>query len=1180
MSARLRATSTCQANSKVRFPCTEAAKHWPDSGTGLHTPLMPHADFVHLRVHSAFSLSEGAIKVERIPALARAVLMPAVAITDTANLFGALEFSQACAAKGIQPIIGCQIALTRANNPRLPPDPIVLLAQNATGLGNLQRLSSAGFLQTDPGLKPQLTLDGIAAHAAGLILLTGGATGPLARMLGEGQKPEAERMLARLLEAFPDRVAMELHRHGLAAERALEPALIALADAAGIPLVATNDCYFATADMYEAHDALLAIAEGRLLSEPDRRRVTPEHWFKPAADMRILFADLPEACDNTLAIAQRCAVMMETRKPLLPVSPKVRADSTEEETVRAMAIEGLDRRMGAIDADAATRARYRERLHYELSVIGSMGFAGYFLIVADFIQWAKAQGIPVGPGRGSGAGSVTAWALTITDLDPIRFDLLFERFLNPERVSMPDFDIDFCQEGRDAVIDYVRQEYGGDRVAQIITFGKLQARAAVRDVGRVLGLPFGQVNKVAELIPNIPAAPVTLQQAIDREPRLQIMRDEDEGIARLLEIALQIEGLYRHASTHAAGVVIGDRPLQELVPLYRDPRSDYLVTQYSMKYVEQAGLVKFDFLGLTTLTILQRAKGLLHGLDIAVDLDRLPLDDTKTFEMLARGEAGGVFQMEGQGMRDTLRLMRPDRFEDLIAANALYRPGPMDSIPDYCRRKHGEAWTAPHPVIHNILEPTYGVIVYQEQVMQIAQTMAGYSLGGADLLRRAMGKKIPAEMEAQRDIFTKGAIERGIDPAIAKSVFDAMAKFAGYGFNKSHSAPYAMLAYQTAWLKANHPEVFFAACMSLALGNTDRLAALREEAARSNLRILPPDINGSGADFSVERAGDGSLAIRYALAAVKKVGFAAMQSLVETRGDAPFADLADFAARVDPRQLNRVQLENLVRAGAFDALELNRARLFAAADSILRRAQATAEEKESGQIALFGASAGDARESLHLPETPDWAPMDRLNFEAEAIGFHLTAHPLDVYAKALRRLGTTPCVQVETVAQAGVTRVRIAGTVAAQKERVTRTGNRMAWVRITDTSGSCEVTLFAEVLGRARDLLANGSNVLVTADLRRDGEALRVTAQDVTSLDQAASSAGAAMRIWLRETASVPHIRDLLAREGSGKGRVILVPRLGMTQSVEIALPGGFNVTPRLAQAMKVIPGVEQVEEL
>ncbi len=540
---------------------------------------MSHADFVHLRTHSAYSLSEGAIKADKIAALARQTGMPAAAITDSGNLFGALEFSQACSAKGIQPVIGCQLALTREDNSRLPPDAIVLLAQDAIGLANLHRLSSLGFLETDPALKPQICLDTLAAHSAGLILLTGGASGPIFRLMADGQKREAEQLLARLVENFPDRVAMELHRHGTDQQRAIEPGLIVLADSANIPLVATNDCYFARPEMHEAHDALLCIAEGRPLSDPDRRRVSPEQWFKPASEMRVLFADLPEACENTLAIARRCAIMAEARKPLLPVCPKIRPGMSEEETIRAMAREGLALRLEAMEADAATRTRYSQRLEYELDVIGKMGFSGYFLIVADFIQWAKAEGIPVGPGRGSGAGSVAAWALTITDLDPIRFNLLFERFLNPERISMPDFDIDFCQEGRDRVIEYVRREYGADRVAQIITFGKLQARAAVRDVGRVLGLPFGQVNKIAELIPNNPARPVTLKEAIAGEPRLQQMRDEDESVRRLMEIALQIEGLYRHASTHAAGLVIGDRPLIELVPLYRDPRSDLLVTQ-------------------------------------------------------------------------------------------------------------------------------------------------------------------------------------------------------------------------------------------------------------------------------------------------------------------------------------------------------------------------------------------------------------------------------------------------------------------------------------------------------------------------------------------------------------------------------------------------------------------------
>jgi DNA polymerase-3 subunit alpha len=1138
---------------------------------------MSHADFIHLRVHSSYSLSEGAIKADKIAALAREARMPAAGIADTGNLFGALEFSQACTAKGVQPIIGCQIAITRTDNPRLPPDPLVLLAQDAEGFANLQRLSSAGFLETEPGAKPQVTLQRLRAHASGLILLPGGTTGPIARLLAEGQRAEAEHLLALFAEAFPDRTVMELHRHGLSVERAIEPGLIALADQAGLPLVATNDCFFARPEMHAAHDALLCIAEGRVLSEQDRRRVTPEHWFKPASVMRALFADLPEACDNTLAIARRCAVMAETRKPLLPVCPKVRPGSTEEETVRAMAEEGLERRLNAMEADEATRANYRERLDFELGVIAKMGFPGYFLIVADFIQWAKAHGIPVGPGRGSGAGSLAAWALTITDLDPMRFNLLFERFLNPERVSMPDFDIDFCQDRRDEVIAYVRGEYGADRVAQIITFGKLQARAAVRDVGRVLGLPFGQVNKVAELIPNNPAKPVTLQQAIDGEPKLQQMQRDDESVRRLLEIALQLEGLYRHASTHAAGVVIGDRRLTELVPIYRDPKSDFLVTQYSMKYVEQAGLVKFDFLGLTTLTILQRAVMFLRKEGIEVDIDRLPLDDAATYDMLQRGDAGGVFQFESQGMRDVLRQMRPDRFEDLIAGVALYRPGPMANIPAYCQRKHGEAWEAPHPEIRDILEETYGIMVYQEQVMQIAQKMAGCSLGGADLLRRAMGKKIRAEMEKQRETFVEGATGRGIAPAKAEEVFDLMAKFADYGFNKSHAAAYALVAYQTAWMKANHPVAFLAACMSLAINNTDKLAALRQEASRLGIRVLPPNINRSGADFTLERDEQDRLCIRYALAAVKKVGAGAMEAVVEARAASPFEDLADFAARVDPRQLNRMQLENLVRAGAFDSLDANRARVFAGAETILRRAQSSTEEQLSGQIGLFG---GNRPEPLRLPDVPDWALMDALGFEAEAVGFHLTSHPLDAYAQVLRRLGVVPSNQLEQRAQAGAARVKLAGSVISSKERITRTGGRMAWVRMSDAGGSYEVTMFSEVFSRARELIIAGNSVLATADIRLEGDALRITASDVSPLDQAASQAGAGMRIWLQKTEAVPHIRALLDREGRGKGRVVLIPRLDDRQDVEIALPGGFNVSPRLAQAMKVLPGIERVEDI
>jgi DNA polymerase-3 subunit alpha len=1138
-----------------------------------------HADFVHLRTHSAYSLSEGAIKAAKIPELAQAATMPAAAITDSGNLFGALEFSQACVARGVQPIIGCQLALTRADAPRAAPDALVLLAKDPAGFANLRRLSSLSFLDSDPTTRPQLALDTICRHAEGLVLLTGGSNGPLARLLADGRQADAARLLAQLAEAFADRTVVELNRHGLPSERAIEPGLIALADAACLPLVATNDCMFPKPAMHQAHDALLCIAEQRQVMEQDRRRVTPEHWFKPAAAMRALFADLPEACDNTLAIARRCAVMAETCKPLLPVCPKVNEGQTERATLEQMSRSGLAARLHSMQADAQTRAQYTQRLEYELSVIGNMGFDGYFLIVADFIQWAKRQGIPVGPGRGSGAGSVVAWALTITDLDPIRFNLLFERFLNPERVSMPDFDIDFCQDRRDEVIAYVRREYGADRVAQIITFGKLQARAAVRDVGRVLGLPFGQVNKVCELIPNNPAKPVTLQQAIDGEPRIKQLQHDDEAVARLLEIALQLEGLYRHASTHAAGVVIGDRPLMDLVPLYRDPKSEFLVTQYSMKYVEQAGLVKFDFLGLTTLTILQRAVRFLHDIGTAVDLDTLPLDDAATYAMLGRGDAAGVFQFESPGMRDVLRQMRPDRFEDLIAAGALYRPGPMANIPAYCQRKHGEAWSAPHPDLHDILAETYGIMVYQEQVMQIAQKMAGYSLGAADLLRRAMGKKIRAEMEQQRKIFTEGAQARGITPAKAEEVFDLMAKFADYGFNRSHAAAYALVSYQTAWMKANQPVAFIAACMSLALDNTDKLAGLRQEANRLGIQVLPPDINRSAADFTLEQTAAGSYAIRYALAAVKRVGRAAMESLEQARAAAGFASIADFAARIDPRQLNKMQVENLVRAGAFDSIDPRRAVLFAAADTILRRAQAQAEEKASGQVALFADAAG--AETLPLPKAEPWQQMDQLSYEAEAIGFHLTAHPLDAYTASLRRLGVIPSNRIASAAG----RVRLAGSVTAIKERTTQKGSRMAWVRLSDAAGSFEVTLFSETLSRSRDMLTIGTMVLVSADLKQEGEALRITVQDITPLDQAAAAAGAGLRIWIAETAAVPHIRALLEREprtaGRGRaGRVLLMPRLDDAQQVEITLPGYYNVTPRLAQAITVLAGVERVEDV
>jgi DNA polymerase-3 subunit alpha len=1136
---------------------------------------MPHADFVHLRVHSAFSLSEGAIKPDKIAALAKDYAMPAVAITDTSNMFGALEFSQYCTNAGVQPIIGCQIGLARAGV-NLAPDYVVLLAQNAAGYANLQLLTSLSFLEGD-GVKAQVSREKLLEHAQGLFLLTGGVQGPVGRLLAEGQMGEAEDYLRVLAEGFAGRIAVELQRHGEKIEQAVEPGFLTLAEKLALPIVATNECFFAKRDMYEAHDALLCIAEGRVLAEKDRRRVSPEHWFKPAPVMRELFKDLPEACDNTLAIAKSCAVMAQSRKPLLPTCPKVREGATEADTVRAMAEEGLRARLAFEGISGEAEAEYWKRLEFELGTIIQMGFPGYFLIVADFIQWAKDHKIPVGPGRGSGAGSLVAWVLRITDLNPLRYGLLFERFLNPERVSMPDFDIDFCQERRDEVIAYVTREYGAERVAQIITFGKLQARAAVRDVGRVLGLPYGQVNKVAELIPNNPAKPVTLKEAIEGELKLRDLRDSDEGLARLMEIAMQIEGLYRHASTHAAGVVIGDRPLVELVPLYKDPRSDLLVTQYSMKYVEQAGLVKFDFLGLTTLTVIDRALGFLRRQDIELDISKIPLDDKKTYEMIARGDTGGVFTFETAGYRSALQQMRPDRFEDLVAIQALNRPGPMANIPEYCARKHGAGWEAPDPAIHHILAETYGIIVYQEQVMQIAQVMAGYTLAGADLLRRAMGKKIRAEMDAQRKIFCEGALQQGFTEAKANEIFDLMAKFADYGFNKSHAAAYALVSYQTAYLRANHPVAFMAACMSLSITNTDKLAILRADAMRSGMKVLPPDVNKSGADFQPEALEDEAFGVRYALGAVKRVGIAAMEELVKARGKTPFRDISDFAARIDAKALTRGQIEILAKAGAFDCLETNRAKVFGAAEAVMRGAQALAEERNSGQIGLFG---GAEPEPIRVPNIPDWPETERLSFEAEAIGFHISAHPLDMYAQALKRLDVVPSGSIQRRAEAGASRIKLAGTLGAKKERITRTGSRMMWATLSDVQGSFEVTLFSEVLNRSREILEEGVALLVTADVKMEGESLRITASDVTLLDAAAAQAGAGMRIWLDRTEALPHIRALLEREGRGKGRVVLVPKTGVERSLDVTLPGGFNVSPRLAQAMKLIPGVERVEDV
>jgi DNA polymerase-3 subunit alpha len=1170
---------------------------------------MPHADFVHLRLHSAYSLSEGAIKVKALAKLCESHGMPAAAVTDKGNLFGALEISQTLWEAGIQPIIGCQVRIAREDAEARgsaqtdSSDEILLLVQSEAGYRNLTKLVSLSYLESDAATGPQVTLEDLERYAGGLIAFVGSPESTVGRLLGERRVPKAEDALEMYQQIFEGRLYIEIMRHDLAEEAEIEDALVDLAYRHDLPLVATNDVYFAGTDMHEAHDALLCIADGTYLSQSDRRRLTPDHRFKSAEEMQALFEDLPEAIDNTLVIARRCAYRPEPVDPILPPYPtEVGRDEAEE--LRAQAETGLEQRlesqvcrpeMTAAEKEAAARP-YRERLKYELDVIRQMGFPGYFLIVADFIQWAKRQEIPVGPGRGSGAGSVVAWALTITDLDPLRWGLLFERFLNPERVSMPDFDVDFCQDQRDTVIRYVQDKYGKDHVAQIITFGKLQARAALRDVGRVLQMPYPLVDRLCKMVPYNPANPVSLQQAIDSEAQLQEARANDDSVARLLDMALKLEGLYRNASTHAAGVVIGDRPLDELVPLYRDPRSDMPATQFNMKYVESAGLVKFDFLGLKTLSVLARARDLIRLRHPDFDLKQMPLDDPATYELLRRGETMGVFQLEGAGMRDVLRRLKPDRFEDIIAVVALYRPGPMDNIDSFIARKHGEE--APdylYPSLEGILRETHGIMIYQEQVMQIAQELAGYSLGSADLLRRAMGKKIKSEMEAQRKNFIDGAMARGVDEAKALQIFEQVAKFAGYGFNKSHAAAYALIAVQTAYLKANHPVEFMAASMTYDLGNTDKLNQFRQELNRLRIPLLSPDVNRSDADFRVEQRDDGQgggqgggrPAIRYALAAIKNVGEAAMKALTaERETGGPFHDLGDFAKRLDVRQVNKRQIENLARAGAFDSLDPNRRQVYEGAELLMRHANLAADERDSSQTSLFGDDSSMPTARMALPEVTDWPAMDRLRHEFEAIGFYLSAHPLESYGRTLARLGVVTSEELPQAMARAPGRKKMAGIVIGKREITTRQGKRLAFVQISDMSGVYEVSIFAEVLGRVRELLETGRPLLLNVDARQDGADLRLNAQDISALDETVASASSGLRLYLNHADPLEQLQSLLARdkEGSGngqsgngrasRGRIALVLATGEGDEVELELPGAYRLSAEMRRAIKAIPGM------
>ncbi len=1196
---------------------------------------MSEPAFIHLRVHSVYSLLEGAIGIKDLTKWCAKYDMPAVAVADHGNLFGSLEFAQAAAEAGVQPLMATILNfapyLEGNNRPgtEVKPDQLLLIAQNEQGWSNLMKLSSRAFLE---GTLTYADLEGLSE---GLLCLTGGIYGGIGKCLLAGQQAKAEALLQQLGTLFPGRLYIEIMRHNMPEEKSTEAGFVELALKANIPLVATNDAYFIEKDMYEAHDAFLCISEGTYVGEENRRRLTPNHRLKKPEEMTRLFEDMPEALASSVNIARRCAFMAPARKPILPSYVDEDGNTDADAMLRNFAREGLQMRMGKDIPQA-----YRDRLEFEIDTIISMKFPGYFLIVSDFIRWSKAQGIPVGPGRGSGAGSLVAWALSITDLDPIRYGLLFERFLNPQRVSMPDFDVDFCQDRRDEVIAYVQKRYGHDRVAQIITFGKLQARAVLRDAGRVLQMPYGQVDKICKLVPANPAAPVTLAEALEIEPMLKAARREDETVDRLVEISLKLEGLNRHASTHAAGVVIADRPLQELVPLYRDPKSDMPVVQYSMKYAESAGLVKFDFLGLKTLTVLVKAVEMIRTRGIELDLLKLPEGDQKTYEMLGRGETVGVFQLEGQGMRDTIKKLKPTTLEEIIALVSLYRPGPMDNIPTYINRKHGnEKPEYLHPKIEKILRETYGVIVYQEQVMQIAQELAGYSLGEADLLRRAMGKKIKSEMEAQRDIFVEKAVDKGVDKQQAAGIFDLIAKFAEYGFNKSHAAAYALIAYQTAYCKANFTVEFFAASMTYDMHNTDKLGVFREDASRFGVQLLPPDINTSGVYFTVDHSsftsplrgevgaqapGGGDLSsamtvgirggitstpeqlkndirmsffncsasphqgggnIRYALAAVRNVGAQAMQAVMEEREKSgPYKDIFDFIGRMPAHVINKRAIEFLVKAGAFDALHKNRAQLFAALDIIVSYGEGIHRDREAAQENLFGGPAGGG-DRPPLPQAQDWPGLERLSHEFEAIGFYLSAHPLDNYKRQLAAAGVTPSARLAERLDSKYSPVKVAGIVTGRKYKVSEKG-RFAFVQLSDATGVFECSVFnEELLNRHRDRLEVGKVLLIQADGKQDESGVRLIIQNISDLDEEmarrpVASSNALLRIVVDNDKALPPLRELLGTGGNAGHAVMLTAPLPGGKNAEMRLPGRYSVTPAQVDRIRVIQGVLSAEEV
>ncbi len=1112
--------------------------------------------FVHLRMHSEYSVTDGIVRIDE--AVKRAVEdgMPALALTDAANVFGMVKFYSAARAAGIKPIIGADCWLQNGAD-REKPFRVLLLCASRAGYHRLCELLARAWLKNQHRGRAEISRDSLeSAGTAGLIALSGAAAGDLGQALLADNTPVAERLAKEWEALFPGRYYVELQRPGSANADVLVSRSVALATHQGLPVVATHPVQFLQRDDFRAHEARVCIAQGYVLGDQRRPKLfTPEQYFKSQDEMGGLFADMPQALANSIEIARRCNLEIELGRSRLPAFPTPQGESIDD-YLRSEAEAGLARRAGKLGLKAEDMVRYRARLDFEIRTIVQMGFAGYFLIVADFINWAKQNGVPVGPGRGSGAGSLVAYSLGITDLDPIRYDLLFERFLNPERVSMPDFDIDFCQDGRDRVIDYVRRKYGEQSVSQIATFGTMAARAVLRDVGRVLDLGYNFCDQLAKLIPVQPGKTITLEMAREMEPLLAERERNEDEVRELLQLAEKLEGITRNVGMHAGGVLIAPGRLTDFCPLYAAEGTENVISQLDKDDVEAVGLVKFDFLGLTTLTILDWAERFVRRLgEAAFSLESVPLDDTPAYELLSAGNTTAVFQLESRGMRDMIKRAKPDRFEDIIALVALYRPGPMDLIPEYIDRKHGrQRVDYLDPRLEPILAPTYGIMVYQEQVMQIAQVIGGYTLGGADLLRRAMGKKKPEEMAQQRDIFVAGAEKNGLARGKATQVFDLMEKFAGYGFNRSHAAAYALLAYQTAYMKAHHAAAFLAANLSAVMDDTDKVRLLHEDGVANRLTILPPDVNASEYRFvPVDRR-----TLRYGLGAVRGTGQSAIESVLEARKRSPFTDIFDFCSRVDKRLVNRRVVEALVRAGAFDCVDDNRARLLASVGRALEAAEQA--ERQASQNSLFGEAEVPRGGAQAYVDAAPWDLKQKLLEEKAALGFYLSGHLFSVYERELGGFSRTPLEKLrhgETVWMAGV--------VVAARSQMTRRG-RMMVVMLDDSSAQVEITVFNELFDRHRDKLKEDALLIVHGKVQNDdfSGGLRVTAEELLDLEALRARYAARLKIAMNGQADAKRLQQVLAPyRATGNGACLVIVTYQNAQAeCEITLGDAWRVKP------------------